>query len=157
MTRVSDVMRRPVEYTHIDESLHNAANRMRLADVRLLPVLDGDRLVGVVSDSDLATRATAEGRDPDQGTVREVLTPKIVYCRADDSVEQARAAMSEAQVRNLPVLDQDGALVGMVSTEDLAPGSAAAKPRSVEPGVDKSSQTRGRPAAYDTEPHIEKE
>lgn len=117
---VADVMTHDVECIYQDASVAEAAQRMRLLDVGLLPVWDGERLVGVVTDRDITVRATAEGHDPAQMKVREIMTPRIVACFDDEEVATAAKFMGEKQLRRLLVTDQDGTLAGIVSLGDLA-------------------------------------
>ena len=78
------------------------------------------RLVGIVTDRDLALKVVAEGRDPQTTKVEEVMTRKVITCRADDDVENAMKAMAQYQLRRIPVVDKDGRLVGIISQADVA-------------------------------------
>jgi CBS domain-containing protein len=109
-----------VEVIHPDATLHEAAEKMKSLDVGPIPVCDGDRLVGMVTDRDITVRATAEGRDPNTTRVRDVMTPDIIYCFEDQDVEEAARIMGEQQIRRLVVLNRDKRLVGIVSLGDLA-------------------------------------
>jgi CBS domain-containing protein len=94
---------------------------MRDRDIGLLPVCsDDDRLVGMLSDRDIAVRAVAEGLDPWTCKVRDVMTPNIVYCTEDQDVAEAAQLMKENQIRRLVVLDRNKQLAGIVSLGDLA-------------------------------------
>ena len=84
------------------------------------PVYDGDRMVGMLTDSDINLRATAEGLDPTKTPVHEVMTPDVVYCFEDQPVEEAARIMEEKQIRRLIILNRDKRLVGIVSLGDLA-------------------------------------
>src|SRR5947209_1379155 len=117
---VREVMTRDVAVVHPDTPVQEAADRMKDLDVGLLPVCDGDRLVGMVTDRDLTVRSTAEGLDPWTACVRDALTPGVVYCFEDQDAAEAARVMKERQVRRLPVLDRDKRLVGIVSLGDLA-------------------------------------
>jgi len=103
-----------------DTKLVDAALAMRNLDVGPLPVVDGGRLVGVITDRDITVRATAEGRDPRLTTVEDVMTPEVVACREEDDVRVAARMMQDAQLRRLLVVDERGMLVGIVSLGDLA-------------------------------------
>ena len=85
-----------------------------------LPVCDNDRLAGLITDRDIAVRAVAEGCDPRTTTVKDVMTPDVVYCFEDQDVQEAAQLMREHQVRRLVVLNRDKRLVGIVSLGDLA-------------------------------------
>jgi CBS domain-containing protein len=113
-------MTRDVEVIRPDATLQEAAERMRSLDVGPLPVCDGDRLVGMVTDRDIAVRGTAAGKDPATTQVQEVMTPEIHYCFEDQRVEEAARMMQDLQVRRLVVLNRDKRLVGIVSLGDLA-------------------------------------
>jgi CBS domain-containing protein len=101
-------------------SICEAAKRMRSLDVGALPVCDGNRLVGMLTDRDLAIRAVAEGRDPNSTTAEDTMSPAIIYCFDDQDTAEAERVMRERQVRRLPVVNRDKRLVGIVSLGDLA-------------------------------------
>jgi CBS domain-containing protein len=118
--RVKEVMTPRVEIIHADSTLQAAAARMKSRDIGPLPVCEGDRLVGMLTDRDITVRATAEGEDPTTIRVRDIMTPEVVYCFEDDLVSEAARLMQENQVRRLVVLDRDKHLVGIVSLGDVA-------------------------------------
>jgi CBS domain-containing protein len=120
--KLRDVMTQNVEVIEPDASLREAARKMKSLDVGSLPVCDGQRLVGMVTDRDIVVRAVAEdnGRQLMEYTVQDVMTNKIVYCYEDDDVEEAARLMSEEQIRRLPVLNRDKRLVGIVALGDVA-------------------------------------
>jgi CBS domain-containing protein len=93
------------------------------SNIGLLPVCDGDRLIGMLTDRDITVRAVAEGCDPTTTTVREAMTPDIAYCFDDQEVQDAVQLMERYQIRRLPILTRDKRLVGMVSLGDLAVSS----------------------------------
>ncbi len=103
-----------------DASLQQAASRMRSLDVGPLPVCDHDRLAGMLTDRDIVIRAVAEGKDPRTTTVRDVMSPEVVYCFEDQDVAEAANLMRERQLRRLLVLNRDKRLVGIVALGDLA-------------------------------------
>src|SRR5262249_10301011 len=103
-----------------DASVQQAAERMRDLDVGSIPVCDGDRLIGIVTDRDITVRATAVGADPARYRVVEVMTPRVDYCLADDEIERVLELMESKQVRGLPVLDGDHRRVGTVAIGDIA-------------------------------------
>jgi CBS domain-containing protein len=116
--RIAEIMS-PVETIDPGASVRQAAERMRDLEVGSLPVCDGDRLVGIITDRDITVRATATGADPDSCRVDQAMTARVDCCLADDDVERALRVMQEKQVRRLPVLDQDHRLVGTVALGDL--------------------------------------
>lgn len=92
---------------------------MAETDVGVLPVAESDRLVGMITDRDIAVRAVAAGRGPDTN-VRDTMSPEIKYCFEDDDVDEVCENMSDQQLRRLPVVDREKNLVGIVSLADLA-------------------------------------
>jgi CBS domain-containing protein len=118
---VSDVMTRRAECIRSTNSLQEAARKMKSLDVGPLPVCgENDRLVGIITDRDITVRGVAEACDPRTTTVKDVMTPDIVYCFEDQDVQEAARLMQENQVRRLIVLNRDKRLVGIVSLGDLA-------------------------------------
>ena len=101
-------------------SLTEAAKKMRILDIGMLPVCENDRLIGTVTDRDITVRAVAEGLDPKTVKVRQMMTQEVVSCFENRSVEEAAQLMEEKKVRRLPVLDAQRHLVGIVSIGDLA-------------------------------------
>ena len=118
--RVADVMTRQPRVIHPDATVADAAAIMRRMDVGALPVCDGSRLVGMLTDRDITTRSTADGRDPHLTTVRDVMSPGVAWATEDDPVEQAARIMREHRIRRLPIVDERHSLVGVVSLGDLA-------------------------------------
>ncbi len=119
--KLKEVMTKEVEVIHPDDSLKQAAQKMRLRDIGFLPVCDGDRLIGAVTDRDITLRSTAEGTDPNTSIGRDLMTSPIIYCFDDQDVEEAAKLMEEHQVRRLAVVSRDNKrLVGVVSLGDIA-------------------------------------
>jgi len=118
--KIRDIMTRDVKSVSADAPARDAARLMKEMDVGLLPVLDGDELMGMVTDRDIALRLVAEGREPMATRVRDILTPDVVYAYEDQDVEEAAAVMGHHQIRRLIVLDRDNRLVGIVALADLA-------------------------------------
>jgi len=121
--RVADVMEREVKLANPDDNVQQAARMMREADVGVLPVGEGDRLVGMVSDRDVAVRMVAEGGDPARTKVRDVMSADVRYVFEDEGLEHVADNMAEQQVRRLPVMNRQKRLVGMVSLGDIATGA----------------------------------
>src|SRR5687768_17667080 len=118
--KVSEFMTQEVETVTPDQPIREAAQFMLRADAGAMPVSDGDRLIGMVTDRDIAVRGVAEGLGPDT-PVRDVMTEDLVYCFDDEEVEAVAMKMSDAQVRRMPVLSRDGEnLVGIVSLGDIS-------------------------------------
>jgi len=118
--KLHDIMTREVEVVSPDDSLEDAARRMKELDVGLMPVCDGQRLVGMLTDRDITVRAVAEGRDPRKTRVSPVMTAEVVYCFEDQDVEDAARLMNDRQIRRLPILDRSKRLTGIVALGDLA-------------------------------------
>ena len=118
--QLRDVMTRDVEVIHPDAPIEEAAAKMKALNVGPMPVCDGDRLLGMLTDRDITVRATAAGRDPKATKAREVMTPDVAYCFEDQDVKEAARLMEEKQIRRLVVLNRDKRLVGIVSLGDLA-------------------------------------
>ena len=117
--KISEVMTRDVQTIRPDQRVQEAASFMLSADAGSIPVTDGDRLIGMITDRDIAVRGVAKGYGPDT-PVRELMTNDIICVRADEDVDDAASKMSEAQVRRLPVIDDQERLCGIVSLGDLS-------------------------------------
>ena len=117
--KVSDVMTREVQTISPDQTAKEAANFMLSTDAGSIPVTDGERLVGMITDRDIAVRGVAKGNGPDT-PVSELMTKDCITAREDDDVATIASKMSEAQVRRLPVIDGDEKLCGIVSLGDLS-------------------------------------
>jgi CBS domain-containing protein len=118
--QVHEVMSRSVEVVGPDATLEEAARRMRERNVGLLPVCDGDRLLGMITDRDIAVRGIAEGKDPRTTPVREAMTPEVIWVFEDADLHDAAQLMEENEVRRVVVLNHDKRLVGVVSLDDVA-------------------------------------
>ena len=103
-----------------DKSVTYAAKMMRDENVGLAPIVEGDRLVGTLTDRDIAVRVVAEGRDPESTTAREVASTELVTVDPDQELNEALRLMAQHQIRRLPVVEQDGRLVGIVAQADVA-------------------------------------
>jgi CBS domain-containing protein len=117
--KVSDVMTREVQTISPNQTAKEAASFMLSTDSGSIPVTDGERLVGMITDRDIAVRGVAKGFAPDT-PVSELMTRDCITAREDDDVSTIASKMSEAQVRRLPVIDGDEKLCGIVSLGDLS-------------------------------------
>jgi CBS domain-containing protein len=117
--KVSEVMTRDVQTVRPDQRVQDAASFMLSADAGSIPVSDGGRLVGMITDRDIAVRGVAKGYGPDT-PVRELMTDEVICVREDDDVDDVASKMSRAQVRRLPVIDSNEQLCGIVSLGDLS-------------------------------------
>ena len=103
-----------------DKSVSYAAKMMKDEDVGLAPIVEGERLIGTVTDRDIAIRVVAEGRDPESTTVREIASTQLVTIDPQQDLDEALRLMAQHQVRRLPVVEEDGRLVGVVAQADVA-------------------------------------
>ena len=117
---VREVMTSKLCSIDTDKSVVYAAKMMRDEDVGLAPIVEGDRLVGVLTDRDIAVRVVAEGRDPEQVKVTEVASRDLVTLDPQQDLDEALRLMAQHQVRRLPVVEEDGRLVGVVAQADVA-------------------------------------
>ena len=127
--KIRDFMTTDIETVTADQTAKEAASFMLRADTGSIPVCDEGKVIGMITDRDIAVRGVAEGLGPET-TVRELMSERIVCARDDDEVSTVAQRMGEAQVRRLPVLNADGNLVGIVSLGDLsreADSNAASK------------------------------
>jgi len=125
--QVKDIMTRDVEIVRRDTLLTDAADRMRGRDLGMLPVCDGDTLVGIVTDRDITVRATANRLHPELVRCQDVMTPKVVFCFEDQEVDEAGTIMQDHKIRRLPVVNRQRRLVGIISIGDIAVGTGDTK------------------------------
>jgi CBS domain-containing protein len=133
---IREVMTRDARLTHPDDTVQQAAMLMKDHDCGILPVADGDRLVGMVTDRDIAIRCIARGKGPN-ARVTEAMTQEVMYCFDDEDTQHVCQNMADIQVRRLPVVNRDKRLVGIVSLSDLArkePNTAKALHGIARPG-----------------------
>ena len=132
--KVSEVMTRDVQTIQPDQTAQQAASFMLNTDAGSIPVTEGERLIGMITDRDIAVRGVAKGHGPDT-PVRELMTNDIVCAREDENVADVASKMSEAQVRRLPVIDRNDRLCGIVSLGDLARESSGESAHQALEGV----------------------
>jgi CBS domain-containing protein len=118
--RIRELMTESPRTVSSDVTVVEAARVMRDDDFGLVPVVDGDRLVGTVTDRDIAIRVVAEERDPSSTTVREIASADLVTIDPEQELGEALRLMAQHQVRRLPVVEEDGRLVGIVAQADVA-------------------------------------
>jgi CBS domain-containing protein len=144
--KVSEVMTRDVQLIEPAQTIRDAAKLMAEMDAGIMPVREGDRLVGMITDRDITVRAVAEGKGPDT-SIREVMTEDVKYCYEDDDTEDVARNMADIQVRRLPVLTRDKRLVGIISLGDMAvsdePGKAGEAVTGISQPGGQHSQTGG--------------
>jgi CBS domain-containing protein len=119
MDQIADVMTRDVRVVAPRDTLQRAAQCMDELNVGAVPVCDGDKLIGMVTDRDLAVRAVAAAKPADTA-VEEVMSANVRWCYDDQPVDEVLDEMRDTQIRRVPVIDRDHRLVGIVSLGDLA-------------------------------------
>ena len=124
--KVKEAMHKGVEWVAPETKLKDVAQKMRDADVGAIPVGKKDRLVGMVTDRDIAIRAVSAGESLSDVTAGDVMTKGIVYCFANEEVDDAVRIMEEKQIRRLPVIDDNKRMVGMLALGDVAQAEPAA-------------------------------
>jgi CBS domain-containing protein len=118
--KLKDILTKDPQVISPDAMICEAGKLMKERDFGMLPVCDGHRLVGAITDRDLAIRAIAEGRDPLKTKVRDVMTREICWCFEDETLEEVAVRMEEKQIRRMPVVDRNKRLVGIASLGDFA-------------------------------------
>lgn len=137
--KVSEVMSKDVLLANPDQSISEAASMMAECDAGALPVGDNDRLVGVITDRDIAIRAVAQ-RKSSETPVREIMSKQVLYCYEDEETDHVAKNMGKNKVRRLPVLNREKRLVGIVSIGDL---SQNVKPRTAGEAIADISKPGG--------------
>jgi len=144
--KVSDLMTRDVQLIEPTQTIRDAAKLMADMDAGIMPIREGDRLVGMITDRDIAVRAVAEGKGPDT-PIREVMTEDVKYCYEDDDTEDVARNMADIQVRRLPVLTREKRLVGIISLGDMAMSDGSSRVGEAVAGISQPggqhSQTGG--------------
>jgi CBS domain-containing protein len=118
--KVQDVMTSDVSFARSDTSIVEIACRMREANIGSTPIVDNDRLIGIVTDRDIVVRIVAQGRPIETATARDAMSSGVLYCFEDEAVEDVLEKMGDQQIRRLPVVSRDKRLVGVVSLGDLS-------------------------------------
>lgn len=117
------IMARDVEVIHPDNTVQEAAEMMKALDIGSLPVCNGRKIEGIITDRDITLRAVSAGSDSNAVTVKEIMTPDLHYCFDDQPVHEAAWIMQRYQIRRLPIVNRNKELVGMVSLGDIATGT----------------------------------
>ena len=125
--QLREIMTENVRTVRTDTRLPDLARIMRDEDIGSVPVVDHDRLIGMVTDRDIVVRAVADGEGVERHTAGDVMSPQILYCQADQSVDDVLKDMGDQQIRRMPVVDRDMRLVGIVSLGDLSRTARAAE------------------------------
>jgi CBS domain-containing protein len=138
--KVKDAMTSEVRVVSPAQTIRDAAKLMAELDVGALPVAENDRLVGMITDRDIAVRAVAEGLPADT-PISKIMSPEVLYCFDDQRLEEVTRNMGDVQVRRLPVVNRDKRLVGIVSFADLA---RSEQPTTVGRAVSQVSEPGGK-------------
>lgn len=117
---IAAAMHRHADWASADTPVSEVAKMMQKDDIGAIPVGKDDKLIGMITDRDIALRVVAAGRDPQKTTAEEIMTKGIVYCRTTETVEDAIHLMDQKKIRRLPVIDDNKRLVGMLSLGDIS-------------------------------------
>jgi CBS domain-containing protein len=139
--QIQELMTTDVRTVKPNASLHELARTMREADIGALPVVEKDKLVGMVTDRDIVVRGLAKQADLAGSTARDVMSSGMYYCFQDQSVEEVLENMGDVQLRRLAVVDRDKSLVGMVSIGDLAKAGPAGKTAKALSGITREGKS----------------
>ena len=145
MKKCNEVMTKNPVCCLPNDRVAKAAALMQSRNIGALPVIENEqtkKLVGIVTDRDLALRVVAEGRDAKSTKVEAVMTPKVVTCLADDDLQKALDAMAEHQLRRIPVVDKDNKILGIIAQADVA--TRADQPEKTAEMVKEISQANGK-------------
>lgn len=118
--QIKEAMTRRIDLAEPDMTFDKAAALMAKDDVGFLPVGDNDRVVGMLTDRDIAIRAVAKGKNPKETKVRDIMTTHVLYCYEDEPIETAAENMAKLQIRRMPIVNHDKRLVGILSLADIA-------------------------------------
>ncbi len=118
--RTAEAMAKEVRITHPNENLDDIAKKMKQYDVGVMPVVEEDKVVGVLTDRDIIIRAIAEGKKPQDVKARDAMSTNVITINENEEIKKAGQLMKENQVRRLVVLDDNNKLTGMFSLGDLA-------------------------------------
>ena len=118
--RVKEVMTKGIRIAEPEEKLSHAAKKMRTQNIGALPVVEDRKLIGMITDRDVAIRAVGANKDPAVINVREIMSDECFWCAENENLEDAVRIMEQNQVRRLPVMNDNKEIVGMLSLEDVA-------------------------------------
>jgi CBS domain-containing protein len=151
--QVSEAMTTDVKMTSPSQTIRDAARTMAEIDAGILPVGENDRLIGMVTDRDIAIRAVAAGKGPNT-PVREVMTQEVKYCFDDDDVEDVAQNMADIKVRRLPVLNKQKRIVGVLSLGDIAVADGPEHAGSALCGISEPGGAHSQTAADSGSPSV---
>lgn len=118
--QLKDIMTKNVKIIPQNASVRDAAKLMKEIDTGFIPVMENNRVIGTITDRDIVVRSIAEGRDPNDTRVHDVMTSEFFFCYEDDDVKKAAKLMSDKQIRRIPIINHNNELVGVVALGDLA-------------------------------------
>ena len=118
--KVKDAMHKGAEWVAPDTTVVELAKLMQKHDIGAIPIGENDKLIGMVTDRDIVCRALANGKDVSKLTARDIMSPNVVWCHADEDLDDATRIMESKKVRRLPVIDNNKRLVGMLSLGDIS-------------------------------------
>lgn len=137
---VRDIMTKDVQTVTPDTTLRDAAQLLKSRDIGSVPVVEGRKVVGVITDRDIAIRAVAEGRDPASTRTSEAMSKEVVAVRDSDDLQEAERIMHDQQIRRLPVVNEQGELVGYLAMAKVARNESSAQAGKVIQGVSQPSK-----------------
>jgi CBS domain-containing protein len=132
MQTIADIMTRDVQTISPQDTVQRAAQLMDELNVGAIPVLDGDKLVGMITDRDITVRSVAVGQDPRSTKVTDVMSTDVRTCTQDESVDEVLDKMGDVQIRRIPVLDAQSKVIGIVSLGDVATSNSADVDRALD-------------------------
>jgi CBS domain-containing protein len=118
--KVKQAMHKGAEWVTPETTIAQVARTMKKLDIGSIPVGENDKLIGMITDRDITCRAVANGKDLGKLTARDVMTKGIVYCRADEDLDDALRVMESKKIRRLPVIDEKSRMVGILSCGDVS-------------------------------------
>lgn len=118
--KISDAMHKKADWASADTPVSDVAKMMEIDDIGAVPVGKDDKLIGMITDRDIALRVVAKGRDPKKTVAEDIMSKGIVYCRTNETVEDAIHLMDQKKIRRLPVINDKKRLVGMLSLGDVS-------------------------------------
>ena len=118
--KVRDAMHQGATWCPPDAPLNDIARKMRDEDIGAVPICENEKLIGMVTDRDIAVRGLADGRDVNSLCARDIMTAKVIYCTCEEDVDDAAHLMEQNEIRRLPVVDDNNRLCGMLSLGDIA-------------------------------------
>jgi CBS domain-containing protein len=146
--KVREIMSDDVRIASPDDSIARAAQMMEEIDAGFLPVGENDRLVGTITDRDIAIRAVGKNLDPQKTRVRDIMTAEVKYCYEDEELDEIAQNMGDQQVRRLPVVNRQKRLIGIISVGDIATGHKPVKAGVALRGIAEPSSQHNQSAAH---------